>query len=372
MESNWLLAEVRRTSRNRLIAAALVLAAVVGLLAWNAPYLGEYFRGPAALSPADLERVPSLDAQPRKWVRVEVQRLEEIGLTEVTVRKSKRGVERGRSVSATYFAAVLDARVLLVKVAGDQAPGKVLVGELKPIEDGAAQALFKGADAAQLRAAFLPMELHVHDYRSDGHLVLLIAAAGFLGALLYGWFAWGRLGAPEKHPAARKAQLWGGIDAVAGALERARTEGLLLGGWRIGERFLLRTGALDIQVHNLDELLWAYLEVTKKKMYFVIPAGQSQAVVLKWRGASVKIEGKEEALLEALQHIASHQPWVVFGYNDEVKTLYDKQVASFASQVGKARQRWQAEAQQAQAAAGFAATQPQDLTPTQPQSLATA
>lgn len=363
MEVPGLLADIRRTSRNRLIAAALVLAGVVGLLAYNAPYLNEYFRGPAAIQAADLERAPSLAAQPRKWVRVEIGRLENIGLTEVTVR-TKRGVERGRSVSATYYAGELDSRVLLVKVAGEAKPGKLLEGELKPIEDRAAQALFTGPNAAALRAAFLPMELHVHDYRSDGHLVMLIAAAGFLGALLYAWFAWARFSSPESHPIARKAKLWGGFAAVSAALEDERHDAAKLGGWAIGKRFLVKKSALDVQVHNLDELLWAYCEVTKKKMYFVIPAGQTQALVLKWRGASVKIEGKEEPILEALQHIAGHQPWVVFGWNDEVKKLYERQVANFASQVAKSRQRWQAEAQQAQAAASaFAPTQPQGLSP---------
>jgi len=364
MVRNWLLAEAGRTSRNRIILAALGVAAALGLLAYNAKYLGEYFRGPASITAAEIERASSVEAMPRRWVRVQAAGIEDTGITEVTVR-SKRGVERSRSVSATYHAAFLDNRVILVKARGEASPGKLLVGELRPLEAGAADALFQGADGPKMRALFVPMTLDVHDYRQDGHWILLIATAMILWALVYGWIAKGRVSDPRRHPALVKAARWGGLDGVGQALEQERNDALQLGGWRLGPRFLQASGTLNLEVHNLEELLWAYYEVTKKKMYYVIPAGQSSALVLKWRDASVKIEIKEEAVMQALQLLATNQPWVVFGWSKEAETLYNRQRAVFASQVGKGRQRYEMDraAAAAPAVPEFAATQPQGLAP---------
>lgn len=364
MARNWLLAEASRTSRNRIILAALGVAAVVGLLGYNARYLGEYFRGPADIAPADIERSASLEAMPRRWVRVQAAAIEDTGISEVTVR-SKRGVERSRSVSATYHAAVLGNRAILVKARGDTAPGTLLVGELRPLEPGAANTLFQGADGARLRELFVPMTLDVHDYRADGHWILLIAAGGLLWALGYAWIAMGRVSDPRRHPALAKAARWGGLDEMGQALAEDRGQAIQVGSWHLGPRYMQMSSMLNLEVHKLDELLWAYYEVTKKKLYYVIPAGQSNALVMKWRSDTVKIELKEEAVVEALRQLATNQPWVVYGWSEETEALYKRQRAAFASQVVRGKQRHE-QAQQAAAAPAvpeFAPTEPQGLAP---------
>ncbi|AMO22321.1 hypothetical protein GCM10027034_26510 [Ramlibacter solisilvae] len=380
MAANWLLEQVRRTSRNRIILAALVALGAAGVLAANATYLKEYFRGPALMTAAELERAPSLEALPRRWVRLDARAIQDTGMTEVTVR-TKRGVERGRSVSASYHAALLDQRLILVRQSEEGSPGTRLTGELRPLEPRAVQALFNGKDGADLQALFLPMELELHDYRGSGHWLLLGALAAFVvaGYLALTGRAW--MAEPHTHPALRKASAWGDLRALDAAVRGERDDAQQLGGWQIGANYLVRSSLLGLQLHNLNELLWAYVEVTKKKLYYVIPAGQTQALMLKWRGEHVKIDGKEDEVLVALQRIAEQHPWIVVGWTEDVKALYERQRASFATQVGKARQQWQqarAEAASAQAAPapvpaargqvpaalvrpGFEPTQPQPL-----------
>jgi hypothetical protein len=366
MARNWLLAEASRTSRNRILLAALGVAAVIGLLGYNTKYLAEYFRGPAEVVPADLERAASAEAMPRRWVRVQVAAIEDTGITEVTVR-TKRGVERSRSVSASYHAALLGNRALLVKARGETTPGKLLVGELRPLEAGAADALFQGPEGAKMRALFVPMTLDVHDYREDGHWILLIATGGFLWALVYGWIAFGRMSDPRKHPALVKAARWGGLDEMGQVLAEDAAEAIKVGAWRLGPRYLQMSSMFNLEVHKLDELLWAYYEVTKKKLYYVIPAGQSSALVLKWRSDKVKIDLKEDAVVEALSLLTTNQPWVVYGWSKEAETLYNRQRAVFASQVIRGKQRYE---QERQAAAVAAVPAVPEFAPTQPQGLA--
>ena len=89
MAANWLLAQVRRTARNRIILAGLLVAAALAVLIGNGAYLREYFQGPAYLSAAELERAGSLDGLKRRWIRVEAVAVEDTGVTQVTVRTKR-------------------------------------------------------------------------------------------------------------------------------------------------------------------------------------------------------------------------------------------------------------------------------------------
>ena len=82
--------------------------------------------------------------------------------------------------------------------------------------------------------------------------------------------------------------------------------------------------------------------MTKKKLYYVIPAGETHALVLKWRDASITLQGKEDAVATAFAHIATHQPWILLGWNEGYEKLYGRQRMQMARDVQKNRQRWQA------------------------------
>lgn len=359
MNTNWLLQKAAGTSRNRLILASLVVAGGLAWLATQAGYFREYFQGPTTVQAAALEKMSSPEAAPRRWVRVQAQRVEDLGLTEVTVR-SKRGVERSRSVSAAYFAAVLDNKVLLVRMPAEDKPPTLLEGELVPMDQGAANALFQGKDGAAMRQAFLPMELKVHSFRERGNWMLVIGGMVLVWMLYYGGTGYLRMRDPQSHPAVRQASRWGPLDALVEVIREDTGNGLEIKGWRLGRRYLLRTSMLNVELHNLDELLWVYREVTKKKIYYVIPAGQTHAMVLKWRDASVRIEAKEDAVTEGLARIAESQPWLAFGWSKEVETLYNKKRIEFVRHVAEARKQW---ASQQQFSREAAPTEPAGLAP---------
>lgn len=361
MSANGLFDHVRRTSRNRIILACLVVGATIAVLAANAPYLRDAWRGPASVTPLMLAAARSPESLPRPWVKVRVASLEDTGIEEITVRK-KRGVERGRSRSARYFAAEVGDKLLLVKVRGDEAPARDLVGEVLPMEPGVADALFAGKQGPQLRQLFLPVELDTHDYSENANLIQWVAGLVVAGAVLYAWLAWSRYSRPSSHPALQRAARWGRVEDVARSVAADQAGAAKLGDWKLGERFALRAGTLGFDLHNLDELLWAYAEVIKKKMYYVIPAGQSHAVVLKWRDQVVRVETKEEAVHATLRRIAQNQPWILFGWSQDAEQMYNRQRAALASHVDKARrQHAQDSARDASPQAEGPATQPMPL-----------
>lgn len=363
MPANLLFDQVRRTSRNRIILAALVAAGALAVLASNAQYLRDAWRGPAAVTPLMLAEARSPQSLPRPWIKVRVAGLKETGIEEITVR-TKRGVERGRSVSARYYAAEVGDRFMLVKVRGEVPLARDLVGEIKDMEPGVANSLFSGKQGPELRALFLPIELDTADYSQDANLLWWLTGLAMAGAALYAWIAWGRHSDPGSHPAVKRAAQWGKIGDVARDVEEEQPQAVKLGDWQLSHHYLMRKGMLTFDLHNLDELLWAYAEVTKKKVYYVIPAGQTNAVVLKWREHSVKIDAKEDVVLSALQQIAQTRPWIALGWNDAIEKMYNRQRGILAGQVAKARQQFMASRAPAAADPAEQPTQPMELSRT--------
>ena len=363
MSINWLFENVRRTSRNRIIFAGLIAASAIGLLVYNASYLRDAYRGPAAVEPSALLAAQSPKSLPRAWVRVHVERLQDTGIEEISVRK-KHGVERSRSVSARYYVAPIDDRLLLVKVRGSEAPTNDLVGEVLPLESGLAGTLFTGANAAQLKEAVLPLELDTHDYSTDATMLWWLVGLSLAGAAVYAAVAWMRNKNPAGHPAMQRAAKWAGIDEVAQWVKQEQAQVQTVGDWKLSDHYLLRNGTLTFDLQSMDELLWAYALVTKKKVYYVIPAGQTHSLVLKWGDSNVKVEAKEPVVTAALQHIAQNQPWVALGWTKETEQLFKKRGNGFASQIAKAKQQWM------QSRAPVAASEPEHL-PTEPMALST-
>ena len=339
MSDNWLFEHVRRTSRNRIVLAACIAAAALTLLAYNAKYLRNVYRGPAAVDASTLAAAPSPKSLPRAWVRVHVDSLKDTGIEEISVRK-KRGVERSRSVSARYFAASIGDRLLIVKVRGNEAPSNDLVGEVVELESGVSGSLFSGTNGERLKEMILPLELDTHDYGDDARILWWLAGLALAGAAVYAWTAQSRRADPLRHPVLTRAAKWGGVDEVAQWVKQEQGQAQAVGDWKLSKHYLLRSATLAFDLHNMDELLWAYALVTKKKVYYVIPAGQTHSLVLKWGDASIKVQTKEAVVLAALQHIVEHQPWVAIGWSKETEQLFNKRGNGFASHIANAKKQW--------------------------------
>lgn len=340
---SWLLAQAHRTSRNRCIVAALALAAAIAWLASQGPYLREFFRGPTTVTPQRLASLSVNDTKAPHWIRVRADEMLDTGIEEITVRK-RRGVETGRSVSGHYYAARVGERFVLVKATGEGRPGLDLVGEIKHTESSVDQRLFSHPRAQALRAQFLPLMVDLHDFRTSGWWLLGLTGAAMLGAGLWGFIALRRMRAPESHPSVVRAAEWGPLPVVSRIVQQeARAPGALrIGGWTLTTNHLLRSQWLSLDLRNLNDLLWAHPQVTKKKLYYVIPAGETHALVLKWRDASVTLPGKKEQVEQALARIAANQPWIMLGWHENIEKLYSRQRAQVAREVQKNRQRWQA------------------------------
>ncbi|SFN33345.1 hypothetical protein SAMN05660284_01229 [Formivibrio citricus] len=321
---NWIEKNIRRVSVARMVLAVVVIAVIVLALAANARYFRNFFKGPYAITPAELAAAPSADALPRYWVSLKADQLVESGFQEITIHK-KRGVERSREVSANYFVAVIGDRLLLVKAHQDM-PTAALNGTLKPIAGKADLGFFNSPQVQKHRARFYPMMLDTENFKSNGEFGLAVAALLGIGALVYGLIALRRFRDPAQHPVMKRVAEWADSVEMSKLLEKEATErnGLKFGGHLFTANFVVREGMLNFDVQRLDETLWTYKHVLQKKIYYIIPAGKTFSVCLNWMGASWQISGKEANIDSVLQYLAERYPWMLCGYSDELASAYKK------------------------------------------------
>ena len=329
---DWLEKKVKEASMKQLAACGVALIAVLFALGFNERYLRNYFAGPYSMPASELLAAADAETPPRYWVTLQPEAVFETGIEEITVRK-KRGVERSRSVTGSYYVARFGERLLVVKAHESHGKNDVLTGELIASRGDVIENMLKDTkDAAGLRPRFLPLMLDTHDFQSSGTIGLWIAAIIATLAVLLGGFAAWRWRSPAGHAslkalspqaqAATSAAIAADLQAPLGEA-RARKHGDYI----LTTTHLLKTKGLRFAAHDLQDLLWAYLQVTQNKVLYVIPTSKTYALKLSFSKVAVDITGSEAVCKEIIEHLARHTPWALFGYSDELSTAYSKRRA---------------------------------------------
>ena len=338
----WLETQVRNVSLRQLGACALVIAGAIGLLAANQRYLTNYFAGSYAIPRAELFGAPSADDLPRYWVTAKPDRVMDTGVDIITVRK-KRGVERSRSVTGHYYVGQIGDRLMLIKSPSEQdLNGATLDGALVAPSSDLIDRLVDDSKQPGLRQRFLPLMLDTSDFTFDAALLLWGAGIASALAALWALMAGRRAASPAGHPALQSLMKTPGMSLADAshsieAEVKARQVVKLKQGVQLTSGFAVQSAALKFKVRPLAELLWAYPVVTKKKLYYVIPAGKSHSLVLNYPDKSETYSGSEAQTRAAMEHLVKAVPWALFGYSDDFVKAYKKERAKLAAFVAGRR-----------------------------------
>jgi hypothetical protein len=351
---NWIERQVHEVSLKRMLAAAAVFGVVAIALLLQARYFTNYFKGTYAISPAELAAAKDAEALDRYWVRLNADKIHDTGFEEITVRK-KHGVERSRSISASYFVAVIGDRLLLVKAHGDT-PNKSLQGFLRPIAEKVDQSFFDSPSVQKVKPAFYPMLLDTGDFKSDGDLGMGIAGLLSAAALIFGLMGFLRFRNPQGHPAVKLANTWGGADKVSQSIETDLKGGQVakLGDHTITAGYIVNRSMLDFSLVRLDDAIWVFKQIIQNKLYYVIPTGKTFSLSINTPRKTLVLKGKEANVDAALQHIGTRKPWIILGFSSELAAAYKKKRSEMIAWVAKRRQEVQASMkEQATFAAGM-------------------
>ena len=334
----WILKKIRAVSLRRVVAWSLGLVAGLLVATSDHRYIHNFLRGPFTLGAADLDSIRDVTTTPRYFARVSGSRVIDTGIREYSVRTSG-GVETGRSESGAYYALVVGDKFLILKASGDVS--SVAEGKLAPWPSDLEAEVFDSKEMRALRSRFYPFYVADGSFRVAGYVVIVCALA-FAGLLVWkGVPAWRYAREPSSHPLLARTQPWGDPLGVAVEAEREfGTPHFTGGGWRVGDKYLIRSTVFAFDVLRLEDLLWAYKKVTKHSINF-IPTGKTYEAILACYGGTAEIKGKEPRIEEILAFAQQRAPWAVLGYTEEIATFFNSKTQEFAGAVEQRRREWQ-------------------------------
>lgn len=99
---------------------------------------------------------------------------------------------------------------------------------------------------------------------------------------------------------------------------------------RIGQNYIIDSSSMVPKVIRLQDFIWAYMQVTKNKQYFVT-VSTNYSVVFRGRNkemVSVLVKNKEEAA-QFLDLVHERYPGIILGYSDQLAFLYKSDMNQF-------------------------------------------
>lgn len=175
---------------------------------------------------------------------------------------------------------------------------------------------------AEEQAIILPLYLSPSNY--DLEIVPLIFGLVFLAIAVYFLIA-ALSGTYQKQVKQKLEQMFGDNTERADEFLRNLMDTPAVAKTHIaGGYILLRVGYAQ-KLLGSEELVWAYLQTVRQKLYGIIPIGKSYRLVLKLAdGKELPVVMKEAQVKEQLTKIAQQFPSCAIGYSDQLAALYRK------------------------------------------------
>jgi hypothetical protein len=318
-----------------LIANIVLLLAALAVAATGAKTFYEQVRGPQAVDAAAFSQLNiSPESFQSRYVTLKGEQIIDTGAGEITIRK-KRGIERGRSETAHYYALATNGNFLLVRGTTEAHEKPEVSGWLS------APKKIDASTLSQLNAGPAKGKLFTNvvlDETDDGAFtwgaaLAVVAAVGLA--------IWNILKALGRNKDAAKFPAFAGVPAnmrkntpaFIAAVDRDLASTVSgPGDLRIGNMFALRKKYTRVDLLAFDDVAWIYPQVTKKKMMYVIPAGSDHAIkAFSTTGQSYDwpIGSNADKAGELFEKLSRRAPAAVRGYSAEIETLWKKNRAEF-------------------------------------------
>jgi hypothetical protein len=129
-------------------------------------------------------------------------------------------------------------------------------------------------------------------------------------------------------------------EAVSRMIDREATSNDVrkYGTFTLTSSWLLQKTFFSFTPFHLMDIIWVYRKRTQHSYYF-IPTGKSHSIVIadacgrKAESDLGRGEAKEKRVEEFIATIGASVPWIIAGYSNELKDLYEKNRQEFVSAV---------------------------------------
>lgn len=142
---------------------------------------------------------------------------------------------------------------------------------------------------------------------------------------------------PRKHKSYRMLKDFGNIDYVEEVIDRdftSRRKYYDAKNVKIMEHYMVVKTMFHVKVFKTEEIMWVYELVTKHRAYF-IPIGKTYTLEVKFstpnKYVSIPMKNQRTAG-EALALLQQTLPHIIYGYDQRLIEMYNKNFAEFVSQ----------------------------------------
>jgi hypothetical protein len=314
---------IRRCNRNLFITGVIIILARLGLAAFNARYLYNFFCGPFAVDGQALATTANPAAATKYFVTLKGDKVIKTGFQEV----------KRRTVTADYVALGVGDRLLLVKSPAEHTEAE-FTGALVKIPAYINGQFVISADIDRRfisevvrqrpgtrKISFLPVMLDATGFRRPGYWGLGI------GIPLLAFSVWllakagKRMANHDAHPIIGSLARFGPPRNVVTAIDAEAKNGAQttsIGRLTLTPSWLLHATGYRLAILRCDEVIWAYKKVTKHYTNF-IPTGKSYAVIICSRdGRSLEVTCRQKKADGMLEELARRWPWILIGYSDDM------------------------------------------------------
>lgn len=335
--------QIRRGSRNLLITGLIAVLILAALIFSNDRYLLNFLAGPTPMTPTALLKINDVDSLPRYYVYISKVRVKDTGVQSVEQSVDEgTGKVESQKVDAEYFIAKIGNKWLLVK-SPDPTPRSEYTGALVRTPSDVRAQFQPVLDKHNLKwdDVFLPYSLDATGFNTRGFVILaaslLLAFIG-IAAIPRGLR---RLRDPSVSPVARTLQKYGSRpEVVASQIDNDFAQSRKEWSWpslMLSKSWLLKPTLYGLAVMNLDDLVWSYEKVVRRRVDF-IPIGKNySAVICDRHGQTIEHAAKRKAVASVLEELAKRAPWAVVGYSKEIEQMFKKNRAGFVAAVEERR-----------------------------------
>lgn len=167
----------------------------------------------------------------------------------------------------------------------------------------------------------LPLYLSPADY-SIQIVPLIFGIAFFAAAIIMlvlaftGWY--------QRQVKEKVDQLFGGnterANEVLGSIQKNVPA---VAGMQIGNGLILLRHGSSHYLYDSNDLVWAYKQITRQKLYGIIPIGKTFSLMLKLsNGKEIAVPMNEAKVKEQLEKLIQQFPTCAIGYSDQLAGMY--------------------------------------------------
>ncbi len=329
---------VARANRNVLVLNALLVLGVMVIGFKSSNYYYNFFFGPFPADTAMLESVKDVSSLQERFVTVTGQKVLDTGIQRIAQTKDKSsGAVTAEEINADYLLLVVGERLLLTEARHGAAHGASFTGSLEPIPYSLHKSIVADLERAEAGAKgkLFPFLLDGGNFRLPGYVGI---AVGIVLLALGIWNiskALSRARDGAKSPIVQKVMMCGELCETIPAIDNEVREGLTKFGRRCAttKSWFFKRSLFGLDVAQFEQVVWAYRKITNQSVN-AIPAGKLHAVVVHTQfGDQYVVDMSAKHAEQFLNELSLKAPWVICGYTEESKALWDNDTARFCETV---------------------------------------